>query len=443
MAEHKQNFGVRPAMEDIAIEFGRLGLTSFGGPVAHIAFFREAFVVRRGWLSEKAFADLVALCQFLPGPASSQAAFALGMIRGGWLGAVVASVLFLWPSAACMIALADYASSSPDFAASAWVHGLKVATVGIVLHAVWSMSRALCPDMARGAIATLAAVACLLLPGAITNVAAIGLGLVIGRVILSRRADLAGSGEASGARPGSGTGAVDDAMLGDATRAPTSRRTGAALLVACAALLAVSFGIGAAGRGNDNVEQAAAMYRSGSLVFGGGHVVLPLLREQTVARGWIGDDAFLTGYAGAQAVPGPLFSFAGYLGAAMKPADGVDAAGALPRWLNGVVCLIAIFLPGWLLVAGAMPFWHRLRAMPGAVGALRGANAAVVGVLFAAWIDPVATSTIRQAWGPGLVDIGVAAAAFVALAWLRVPAWAVVLACAVGMWAGMWGVSQF
>lgn len=222
-------------------------------------------------------------------------------------------------------------------------------------------------------------------------------------------------------------------------------------MVACAALLAVSFGIGAAGRGNDNVEQAAAMYRSGSLVFGGGHVVLPLLREQTVARGWIGDDAFLTGYAGAQAVPGPLFSFAGYLGAAMRPADGVDEVetdGArMPRWLNGVVCLIAIFLPGWLLVAGAMPFWHRLRAMPGAVGALRGANAAVVGVLFAAWIDPVATSTIRQAWGPGLVDIGVAAAAFGALAWLRVPAWAVVLACAVGMWmgmwAGMWGVSQF
>lgn len=434
MAELKKNFPVRPALEDVAIEFARLGLTSFGGPVAHLAFFREAFVVRRGWISEKAFADLVALCQFLPGPASSQAAFALGMIRAGWAGAILASVLFLAPSAACMIGLAYYANSSPDFAASAWVHGLKLAAVGIVLHAVWSMSRTLCPDMARTAIAAFASVACLLLPGAITNVAAIALGLVLGRVILSRRLDLA---ELSTR----GAEAVDDEMLGDSTRVPTSRRTGAALLIACGALLALSFAIGPAIKPSqalpESVQHAGAMYRSGSLVFGGGHVVLPLLRDQTVARGWISDDAFLTGYAGAQAVPGPLFSFAGYLGAAMKPAD--ESSPTLPRWINGVVCLIAIFLPGWLLVAGAMPFWHRLRAMPGAVGALRGANAAVVGVLFAAWVDPVATSTIRQAWEPGLLDVGVAAAAFAALAWLRAPAWAVVLVCA----AAAWGLSQF
>ena len=429
MADSQKNFPVRPALEDVALQFARLGITSFGGPVAHIAFFREAFVVRRGWLSEKAFADLVALCQFLPGPASSQVAFALGMIRAGWAGAMLASVLFLLPSAACMIALAYYAGSSPDFAASAWVHGLKVATVGIVLHAVWSMSRTLCPDMARLGIATITSVACLALPSAITNIAGIVLGLVIGRVILARRPDLAEIGASAGG---------DDGMLGDSLRVPVSRRLGAGLLVACCVILAGSFVIGAVGRSeeghsaglNGNVEHAAAMYRSGSLVFGGGHVVLPLLRDQTVACGWISDEAFLTGYAGAQAVPGPLFSFAGYLGAAMRTGDGA----ALPRWANGVVCLVAIFLPGWLLVAGAMPYWHRLRAMPGAVGALRGANAAVVGVLFAAWVDPVASSAIRLAWGPGLGDVALALAGFAAMAWWRVPAWAVVLVSAAVMW---------
>lgn len=435
MGELRKNFPVRPALEDVAIEFARLGFTSFGGPVAHIAFFREAFVVRRGWLSEGEFADLVALCQFLPGPASSQAAFALGMIRAGWGGAVIASVLFLWPSALCMIALAYFAGGSPDFATSAWVHGLKVATVGIVLHAVWSMSRALCPDLARSAIAVAVAAWCVLAPGSLANIAGIVLGLVIGRVLLARRPDVAGTGGVAG---GGVAAAMDDSMLGDSLRVPVSRRFGAGLLVACGVVLAGSFVIGVVGRGgehdagrlNDNVEQAAAMYRSGSLVFGGGHVVLPLLRDQAVPRGWIGDEAFLTGYAGAQAVPGPLFSFAAYLGAAMR-ADGA----VLPRWANGVVCVVAIFLPGWLLVAGAMPFWHRLCAMPGAVGALRGANAAVVGVLFAAWVDPVATTAIDQAWGPGLVDVAMAMGAFAALAWWRVPAWAVVLVCAAAMWA--------
>ncbi len=409
-------------------------MTSFGGPIAHIAYFRQAFVVRRAWLSESAFADLVALCQFLPGPASSQAAFALGMIRAGWPGAMLASILFLAPSAACMIAMAYLAAGSPDFAASPWVHGLKLAAVAIVLHAVWSMARTLCPDMARTAIAALVAVACLAVPGAITNVAGIALGLVIGRVILSRRPDLIGLGaspDAANARD------EFDSTLGDSLRVPISRRTGAALLLACAALLALSFAIAPMKTLPPMAQQAGAMYRSGSLVFGGGHVVLPLLRDQTVARGWISDDAFLAGYAGAQAVPGPLFSFAGYLGAAMQNAtpagDGPPASP--PRWLNGVACVLAIFIPGCLLVAGAMPFWHRLRAAPGAVGALRGANAAVVGILFAAWVDPVASSAIRPAWGPGFIDAAIALCGFVALARFRVPAWAVVVACAALTWA--------
>lgn len=408
----------RLPIEDVAIEFARLGLTSFGGPIAHIAYFREAFVVRRAWLSERAFADLIALCQFLPGPASSQAAFALGMLRAGWPGAILASVLFLSPSAACMIALAYFATNSPDFAASSWVHGLKLAAVAIVFHALWSMARSLCPDLQRLVIAALVAVACLVLPGAITNVAGIALGLVIGRVFLASASD-----HNAGANG-------QDETLGDATRIPISRRAGACILVACAALLALSLATLPMHALPPTLQHASAMYRSGSLVFGGGHVVLPLLRDQTVAHGWISDDTFLTGYAGAQAVPGPLFSFAAYLGAAMR-ADGPS----LPYWLNGVICVIAIFLPGWLLVAGAMPFWHRLRSAPGAIGALAGANAAVVGVLLAAWIHPVASSAIRHPWAPGLIDIALATGAFVALAKFRVPAWAVVLLAAFASWA--------
>lgn len=436
MGETRKNPGDRSALGDVAIEFARLGLTSFGGPVAHIAYFREACVVRRGWMSEKGFADVVALCQFLPGPASSQAAFALGMCRAGWKGAIVASVLFLWPSAAIMIAMAYAAAGMPGMLESAWVHGLKVATVGIVLHAVWSMARTLCPDTARLAIAGLVAAGCAaggsVGAGAMTNVAGIALGLLIGWVMLSKRLGVvarAGRDEAEGAAP-------------IATRAAMSRRTGAGLLVACAVLLglsvAASAGAGANRGANDTVAQVAAMYRSGSLVFGGGHVVLPLLRDQTVTRGWIDDEAFLMGYAGAQTVPGPLFSFAAYLGAAMEPAGnggGAGAGNAMPRWLNGVVCVVAIFVPGWLLVAGAMPFWERLRRMPRAVGALGGANAAVVGVLVAAWADPVASTAIRAGWGPGLMDVGMAAGAFVALAMMRAPAWGVVLVCAAGAWA--------
>jgi chromate transporter len=342
----------------------RLGLTSFGGPVAHVGYFHRAYVVRRRWLDDATFADLVALCQSIPGPASSELGIAIGMLRAGRLGALAAWVGFTLPSAVALIAFA-LATGGADVSGAGWVHGLKLAAVAVVAQAVWAMGRRLAPDAPRLAIAALAAATILLVPSPGVQVLVIVAGGLFGWVFLHGEVE-----QGSGLPP-----------------LPISRRAGVAAFAAFAGMLA---GIPALRLLTDGQPLALfdAFYRTGSLVFGGGHVVLPLLHEAVVGPGWMPDDRFLAGYAAAQAVPGPLFAFAGYLGAAMLPApNGV---------LGAAIALIAIFLPGFLLVMAALPFWDRLRREPGFAGVLRGTNAAVVGILAAALYTPVWTSAIRD-----------------------------------------------
>jgi chromate transporter len=384
----------------IGAAFLRLGLTSFGGPVAHLGYFRREFVERRRWLDDAAFADLVALCQFLPGPASSQVAFAIGMRRGGAPGGVIASVAFMLPSAVAMILFAYGVASMGDVRNAGWLHGLKVAAVAVVALAVWAMARRLCPDWPRRALAAAAAAVALLVPGPLVQVAVIAGCALIGLAAWRGRAD-------SGTPAGGGFG---------------RGQAWAAASLVLFGLLLLALPLAAEWSGDKPVAVFDHFYRAGSLVFGGGHVVLPLLRTGVVSPGWLDDGSFLAGYGAVQAVPGPIFTFAGYLGTLIR-------TGA-HRWLGGVLALIAIFLPGWLLVGGAYPFWHLLRGKSWAQGLLQGANAAVVGLLLAALYRPVATEAIRD-----VRDLAAAAAALALLGPLRVPPWAVVAVMAV---AGQW-----
>jgi chromate transporter len=383
--------------------FLRLGCISFGGPVAHIGYLREEFVVRRRWLDEAAYADLVALCQFLPGPASSQVVFALGMMRGGLPGALTASFCFTLPSAVMMIAFAYGVTALDDLAGAGWLHGLKTAAVAVVAQAVWGMGRKLCPDRARIALALGAAIALLVVPGTVGQVAVIVVGAVVGWWIYRG----AVKNEGDDLEPGRTTG----------------HGWAMAALIGFGALL-VGLPVVAAStewRGWDVVD---SFYRAGSLVFGGGHVILPLLRAEVVPPGWLADDVFLAGYGAAQAVPGPLFTLAGFLGAAIPM--------GLPMWAGGLLGLSAIFLPAWLLVGGTFPFWRRLREQAWSQAALRGANAAVVGVLLAALYDPVWREGVK-----GPVDVAGVIGAFLLLEVFRVQAWVVVvLAAGVGQWLG-------
>lgn len=385
---------------DVGWTFLKLGATSFGGPIAHIGYFRAECVVRRRWLDDDAFADIVALCQFLPGPASSQFVFAMGMLRAGVLGAVAASLGFLLPSAALMIAFAYGVAALEDLRGAAWLHGLKLAAVAVVAQAVWAMGVKLCPDRARVTACLVSAALTLVLPGAMGQVAVIAGGALAGWVMYR---DLpVPQGPAHPERPRSHLAAV-------------------ASLAVFAALLALPRALGAL-TGARSLTVFDAFYRAGALVFGGGHVVLPLLRASVVPNGWMGDDAFLAGYGAAQAVPGPLFSFAGYLGA-------VIYRGESP-WAGGLWCLLAIFLPAWLLIAGALPFWRQLRAKAAVQAALRGANASVVGVLLAALYTPVFTEGVHNAR-----DAAAALVSFGLLERWRAPPWAVVLLFAA---AGQW-----
>jgi chromate transporter len=380
--------------------FLRLGLISFGGPVAHLGYFRKEFVERRRWLDDGAYAELVALCQFLPGPASSQVAFGLGMRRSGVAGGVVASVAFMLPSAVAMILFAYGVASMGDVRGAGWLRGLKVAAVAVVALAVWGMGRRLCPDWPRRMLAAAAAAVVLFRPGAASQVAVIAGCAVIG-LLAWRKVDPTGV-------PGAG-------RMGRA-------HAWAAASLALFGVLLVVLPVAAKWTGDKSVAVFDHFYRAGSLVFGGGHVVLPLLRSGVVAPGWVDDGSFLAGYGAAQAVPGPLFTFAGYLGTLIH-------AGSHP-WVGGATALFAIFLPGWLLVCGAYPFWHMLRARGWAQGLLRGANAAVVGLLLAALYQPVATEGIKN-----LQDLAASAAALVLLGPLRVPPWGVVaLMAAAGQW---------
>jgi chromate transporter len=367
----------------ILLVFLRLGLTSFGGPIAHLGYFREEFVTRRRWLSERSYADLVALAQFLPGPASSQTGFAIGVLRGGLPGGFAAWLGFTLLLAAYGVDLAAAGTGA------AIVHGLKLVAVAVVAQAVWGMASSLCPDRTRATMAVLATLALLLLPSALTQVAVILAGAAAGAGLLR-----------DGAPP-------DDATLG--FRVPAAAGITALVLFA---LLLVGLPLLAA-TGGHALALAEASYRAGTLVFGGGHVVLPLLERSFVPTGWISADAFLAGYGVAQAVPGPLFTFAAFLGAAQgMPPNGMPGA---------AIALVAIFLPGLLLIYGMLPFWDGFRRRPTAQAALRGVNAAVVGILLAALFDPIWTSSVRTP-----IDFAIALAAFAALVLWKAPAWLVV-----------------
>jgi chromate transporter len=362
---------------EVLAAFTKLGLTSFGGPVAHIGYFREAFVVRRRWLDETAYADLVALCQFLPGPASSQVGFSLGLMRGGWLGGLAAWTAFTLPSAFALLlfAYAEKALTGPF--AEGILHGLKLVAVSIVAQAVWGMASSLCPDRPRAGIALLSLAIVTGLGGSAGQIAAIVMGGCAG-ALLTRAAPIA----ATGTLP----------------PIPVSRRTGIFLLVVFVALLVIPPALLAGPVRSQTLAVFEAFYHSGALVFGGGHVVLPLLREAVVAPGWVPADTFLAGYGAAQAVPGPLFTFAAYLGAVMAPSPNGIAGACL--------ALVAIFLPGLLLVSGALPFWDTFRRRPAAQAAMRGTNAAVVGVLAAALYNPVWTSAVIVPSDFAIVAIG-------------------------------------
>jgi chromate transporter len=374
--------------------FLKLGLTSFGGPVAHLGYFRNELVLRRRWIDEDGFADLVALCQFLPGPASSQTGFALGLLRGGPLGACLAWAAFTLPSAILLVLLALGAPAIDGPLGVALVHGLKIVAVAVVAQAVWGMAGSLAPDPTRAAIALASVMVVTLGGGASGQIAGIGLGGLAG-LWLCR----------TGQRP-----VVGRLHFG------ISRRAGMVALALFALLLLVLPLL--AGR-SQGIALFDAFYRSGALVFGGGHVVLPLLRAEVVGPGWIDTDTFLAGYGAAQAVPGPLFTFAAWLGALMTlPPSGI---------LGAAIALVAVFLPGLLLLIGALPFWDALRTRPGAQAMMRGANAAVVGILGAALYDPVWTSAIKAP-----PDFALALAGFLSLAVWKFPPWSVVVICAAG-----------
>ena len=377
--------------------FLRLGLTSFGGPVAHLSYFRAELVERRKWLDEKAYADIVALCQFLPGPASSQVGIVLGMMRAGLLGGLAAWAGFTLPSALALILFADGLGRIGDMSHVAWLHGLKIVAVAVVAQAVWGMAKNLCPDRERASFAVAAAVLTLTFPSAGGQIGAILAGGLAGWRFLP-------------------AAAVDGAHR--PLLIPMSR-TRAAVAAAAFAILLVGLPLLATASSSHALALFASFYRSGSLVFGGGHVVLPLLQQAVVPQGWIGNDAFLAGYGAAQAVPGPLFAFAAYLGATMK-----DAPNGL---LGGLLCLVAIYLPSFLLLVAALPFWDALRHRADVRSALKGVNAAVVGLLLAALYDPVWTSAIFSR-----ADFALGIVAFLLLTLWKTPPWLVVVLGALG-----------
>ena len=374
---------------EVFLAFLKLGLTSFGGPIAHLGYFRDELVLRRKWLGDKAYGDLVALCQFLPGPASSQVGFALGLWRAGPLGALAAWAGFTLPSAILLVLFALGAGALDHPVAQGVLHGLKLVAVAVVAQAVWGMAKSLTPDRQRAGIALAAVAATVLLAGSVGQVVAIVLGGLAGLVFCRGEADPIEHNMHFGVTPAVG--------------------------FLCLALFAVLlFGLPLLAGLDNGVRLFDAFYRAGSLVFGGGHVVLPLLDAETVARGWVSKDEFLAGYGATQAMPGPLFTFAAYLGAV---SDGL---------LGAAIALLAIFLPGMLLLVGALPFWDALRSRPLAQAAMRGANAAVVGILGAALYDPVWTSAVLNP-----LDFLLALAGFLALVVWKLAPWLVVVTLAV------------
>lgn len=376
--------------------FLKLGVTSFGGPIAHLGYFRDELVRRRKWVDEQGYGDLVALCQFLPGPASSQVGFGMGLHRAGPLGALAAFLAFTLPSAALLVAFALGAALFQGAVGSGILTGLKIVAVAIVAQAVWGMARALTPDRERAAIAVVAALSATLLAGSVGQISAILFGALAGLLVCRRgTTDLTGQ-----------------------MRFPVSRTAGI-ICLALFALLLLGLPVLALATGSAGITLFEAFYRAGALVFGGGHVVLPLLQAGVVDPGWVTNQQFLAGYGAAQAVPGPLFTFAAYLGTASGYGPGGVAGAA--------VALAGIFLPGFLLLTGVLPFWNSWRSRPGAQALMRGANAAVVGILAAALYNPLFTTAIT---GPGPFCLGLVC--FVLLIGWKAPPWAVVLVGAAG-----------
>ena len=380
---------------EVFAAFLKLGLTSFGGPVAHLGYFRSEFVEKRRWLDERAYADLVALCQFLPGPASSQVGLAIGLARAGARGALAAWTAFTLPSAIALVLFAFGVKFFGSALGSGWLHGLKIAAVAVVAVAVLGMARALAPDRERASIAVAAALIALSTPSAWGQIGAIALGAAIGIFFLRQAAP------------------TDHASL----PLTVSRTTGLSALAVFLTLL-VGLPILAATTTSQTIKLVDAFYRSGALVFGGGHVVLPLLRAAVTPQGWVSNADFLAGYGAAQAVPGPLFTFAAYLGAVMRQAP--------TGWAGAAICLVSIFAPSFLLVVGVLPFWETLRNLRFSSAALRGVNAAVVGLLLAALYNPVWTSAIGNGadYGLALVDV-------VLLFLWKAPPWLVVVLSAI------------
>ncbi|QCP52574.1 chromate efflux transporter [Trinickia violacea] len=392
----------------VLIVFLKLGLTSFGGPIAHLGYFRRQFVERLGWLDEESFTDLVALCQLLPGPASSQVGFSIGLLRAGWLGGLAAWCGFTLPSVALLLGFAAIAPDLNGTLGAGLIHGLKLVAVAVVAQAVWDMAKRLCPDLTRAAIALFALAAASVLTNAYGQLTVIAFGAALG-LALCRPA----SSDAARLRP-----------LG-AEEFPISHKVALLALAAFFALLLALPAI-AAIYPSHTLAVFDAFYRSGALVFGGGHVVLPLLQEQTVATGWVAPSDFLSGYGAAQAVPGPLFTFAAFLGWRMLAAP--------HHWAGAWLATAGIFLPGLLLVLGTLPYWRRLRASAPLTAVLSGTNAAVVGLLGAALYSPVWTSAVVTK-----IDFVVAAIGFCLLTRWKAPPLVVVVFCvAAALIESMW-----
>lgn len=374
----------------------RLGLTSFGGPIAHLGYFHQEYVKRKQWLDEQSYADLVALCQFLPGPASSQVGIAIGIARARLLGGVAAWLGFTLPSALALIVFGLGIGAFASAADAGWLHGLKIVAVAVVAQAVWGMARSLCPDRERATIAVLASIVTLAWPSAVGQISSIALAGVAGVVIF----------------PGSASSTVSH------MRFPVGKNTAIAAWIIFFILIAGLPLLRQIAPGHA-LEVFDSFFRVGSLVFGGGHVVLPLLQAEVVSPGWVTNEQFVAGYGAAQAVPGPLFTFSAYLGTVMGPEPN--------GWPGALLALVAIFLPSFLLITGALPFWDLLRSVPVFQSALKGINAAVVGLLLAALYKPVWTSAIYSA-----ADFGLGLVAFALLMFWRFPPWLVVVLTAFG-----------
>jgi chromate transporter len=370
----------------------RLGLTSFGGPTAHLGYFHEEYIRRKKWMDEKTYADLVALAQFLPGPASSQVGIGIGVMRAGVLGGIVSFIGFTFPSVIALILFATLLTNY-DVGEAGWIHGLKIVAVAVVAHAILGMAKNLTPDLKRKAIALLALIGTLVAQSAITQVGVILVAALIGFLLYNKQL-----------------------IVLDKTKSnfPISKKISAlcfALFFGLLFLLPFMREL----TGSYWIAMFDSFYRSGSLVFGGGHVVLPLLEQEFVPTGWITEEAFLAGYGATQAVPGPLFTFAAYLGTVMK------------GWLGGLVATIAVFLPAFLLILGALPFWDQLRNNPKIKGAIMGVNAAVIGILISALYHPIWTSSILAP-----MDFALAALLFSMLSYWKLPPWMIVITGALG-----------